>query len=309
MYTRRTKSENIMSRLTNRDRIWSAALELREQKSEFRTKEVLEIANLSQNQHRTARRVLHSMKSEGWLKHQESTDLWWKPTDTVEIRPSAQRFAGVDADEACANLKKRDILEVVLHRISNSNNLIAYPKGTEFSGDEDGIHIQTSQQTLESISEAVSLDGLVIIAEVEMKSKKKAKLIKLTSIRIEPVSSESEILSNLSQLEPILDLNVNRSRNQSSKEPESPDSDLNQGEQRSESDGSKHSLPDLPPEPENRNLTQIYYVATNKAECYHRVRSCEGIKKRQGELCGVIKEIDGELPEEVSHLRRCHLCH
>jgi len=301
-----------MSRLTTRDKIWSSALKLREEKDAFQTKEVLDTANLSQSQHRTTRRVLHSMKSEGWLEHKDSTDIWWKPAGTAQTRPSTDRLKGTDVSEACSDLIEGEVLEVIIHRVSHGGNLIAYPKHCEYDGSEDGIHIKASKQTFEAVSEPVSAHGLVVKAKVEMQSQKIAELVEITGIHSDPSAVQSDFLDSLDKLESLSNLSFEKRSNETV---ETSTSDLSGSvEQEEESIEQSESItrepeePDLPPEPKDDQVTQLYYVATNKSECYHRTRSCKGINRREGELVAVRKEKDGEVPEEISNRRKCHLC-
>jgi hypothetical protein len=52
----------------------------------------------------------------------------------------------------------------------------------------------------------------------------------------------------------------------------------------------------------------VYHAEPGKAECYHVRDNCSGLDNIQGELNTKIIEGNGEIPEEISHLRECRLC-
>jgi len=249
------------------------------------------------------------MKKMGWLEHEDSTDKWWKPPDTDPVHPSINRFKQVHVIEACSKLRSGEVLDVLLHRVTGKDNLIAYPDGSKFSGEEDGIHVNTSGDFLETFKDLdPPIDDLSIVAKVEMESQKQADLVKITNIQIEPPTKENNIFDEINRLEVLSELSANDSKKPSGEIENKSKSDSPVGSVQSESILSGSEKPELPPEPNDDQYTQLYYVATNKAECYHRLRSCDGLENREGELLAVKKEVDGEMPEEISDLRKCHRC-
>lgn len=55
---------------------------------------------------------------------------------------------------------------------------------------------------------------------------------------------------------------------------------------------------------------KVWIVDSAGSECYHTTRSCEMIKKSQGELLPVeTGSRDTPLPNMISDMRRCNYCH
>lgn len=221
-----------------------------------------------------------------------------------------------DVYEVLTNIEVDERIQVVIQRYSrNSGHFISYPVGSDIDEKKDGIHIELDPAEERFVKKILSISDSYILGTVRIIHKEgsghnftMANIIEFGRILIPRIDQyeEENILTVLQESRGCFD--------QPDLVLENPDYECNATKQagdesnQSVKEVSTSGKPELPPEPEEENKTFLYYVDTSRAECYHSARHCSGLEKRQGDLRVVEAEVDGELPEQVSDLRKCHIC-
>lgn len=221
----------------------------------------------------------------------------------------------VDLSDALGDLKPSDILYVIIHRKSSGGDLIAYPIGAEFDEADDGIHISDPREDYSDISQILNKNqntayDLYVLSKIKIQHSKKdypiAKILStvgfvgLTHKKGDKNSTKKLVEEAPSSFPDIFDIDSTGPNQEIRKENTATE----------ENDPSTKPLKPskIPASHPKRDMTYLYYLNSKSADCYHQTKRCPGLRHRQGVLHFVEMERDGNVPDEVSHLRKCHHC-
>jgi len=216
-----------------------------------------------------------------------------------------------ELNEALSQLEPSDVVNAIIHRKSSSGDLIAYPTGTEFDDSDDGIHIPGTCDYYSELSDGLqsnqnSAYNLYILAKIRMQQSENNYPVAQTIDMIGVVGlshSKSEESLPKKLIESVSESFSEYFELEDESHRPKKENKLRETDQKKELDASE--LPSSHPEKE---MTYLYYLGTKSADCYHQNKQSRGLRYRQGNLHLVEKKIGGELPDEVSDLRKCHYC-
>jgi len=222
-----------------------------------------------------------------------------------------------DVYETLAGIDVGEQIQVVIQRYSrNSGHFISYPAESRIDDEKDGVHIELRPAKERFVKNILSIDDSYILCTVRIAHKEgdgynftMANLTEFGEVFIPKIDQHNveditsilrESGGSFDQLDLVLE-NPDYDDDIDSRSNETSNQSV-------EKISTASGRPELPPEPKEKNKTFLYYVDTKKAECYHRTRNCQGLKKTQREIRIVEAEVNGELPQQVNDLRKCHRC-
>jgi len=286
-----------MTKHTGRDLVWHHALQRVKNEESFYLDDIAQIEEIDLSK-RTIRDTLKTLADIGWLAKDTPRAHQWRPGPLVLGEEVESPADTEPTDDEESNFSDAMSLDHIENATDFEEGEVYFGTVNEFSDRGDGLieiptsHINVGQIDSSAKGETIRfkfiggtygfcLDEQYTYPEYSVPGQESY------------LSSES---SNTSS---------STSTNASGSNSSGGSGSTGQSQQQPTSEVEE---PELPAEPKDSDHTFVYYVASSKANYYHRSRGCPALDKREGDLLYVKKEINGERPDEISNLRRCMRC-
>jgi hypothetical protein len=268
-----------MTKHTSRDEVWNLALQYATAKEPFQIKQISKYID-GEPSDRTIRDTLNTMATHGWLTKDTPHSSEWHPgpqidnddpPDTPFNQPGPSDTSAVKLDSV-SSVNEGEVYVDEVGRHTGQNGIIdtrTYDK------------IPMDHINLGPINE--SAVGYLVKFEYIGGLKGECLTEEFISESYQPLGTESNNNSGTAS-----ENSTNNSESNSNGAPSGKPSEQS-------------------PEPSSDG-TIVYHAEPGKAECIHVRENCSGLDNIQGELNSKIIRKNGEIPEEISHLRECRLC-
>jgi hypothetical protein len=281
-----------MTKHTDRDLVWHHALQRAKSEESFYLDDIAQVDEIDSSK-RTIRDTLKTLVDTGWLAKDSPRAHEWQPGPLVlgeEIETSDDTESSEDADPNFTDAMSLDHIE---NATDFEEGEVYFGTVDRFSDYGDGlIEIPTSHINVGPIDNSANGE----------------------TIRFKFVGGTYGLCLDDQYTHP--EYSVPGQENSGPSESSNTStSSSTKGSASSEGSGPSRQQstsaveePNLPTKPKDSDHTFVYYVASSKANCYHSTRGCPALDKREGDLVCAEKELGGEIPDEISHLRPCMKC-